>query len=220
MKNQCFNEETLADYMEGHLSSENNYEMEAHLSECDMCLESFIVGKNLSLSGPPELEHAPIHVTQAAISLVADMNTPPLDLLVKRTGAFAKDIYAKVSDYIAPVFWEDSFAIRGEESISEDCFHIRKKFKESGMETEIEIEKTGEDKANIRVILAGSAREDTNIRATLKKDDREISSLLFDENYTLFENIPFDHYDLIFTRHGQELGSYAFTLREPSHEKD
>lgn len=219
MKTKCFNEEILADYMEGRLSSENNYDVEAHLSECDMCLESFMVGKNLFMD-PPEQERAPIHVTQAALRLVEDVNTPPLDLLMKRTGAFAKDIYTKVSDYIAPVSWEDSFAIRGEASVPEDCFHIRKKFKESGMETEIEIEKTGEDKANIRVILAGSAKEDTNIRATLKKDDREISSLLLDENHILFENIPFAHYNLVFTRHGQELGSYVFTLREPSHEKN
>lgn len=105
--------------------------------------------------------------------------------------------------------------VRGEETVSEDCVRVRKKFKDT--DTEIEIEKAGENKAHIRVRLMGDEKANPRIRVTLKKGEREISSLLLDENHALFENIFFDHYHLVFLKNGMEIGTYSFGLTETAH---
>jgi len=220
MKTLCPAEEILADYMAECLSPDDRNKIEAHLSDCDICLENFMVGSSLSSrAASSEGEHVPAYVTQAAVSLVNALNTGPYDLLRKKAGIFVREAYSKISDYLEPVFLKDNLVlVRGGNAAYQDCVRVRKNF--SGMNTEIEMEKMGEDNANIRVTRTDDTEENMNIRVTLKKGDREISSLRLDEDYILFQDIPFDSYHLVFIRQSREIGTYAFELRgNPSHGK-
>jgi hypothetical protein len=106
--------------------------------------------------------------------------------------------------------------IRGSKTrLGKDLIHLSKTFKD--LEVEIDIEKTGEDKANIRVALPASQKDEKTVRATLKRGDREVSSSLLNKAYVLFEDVPFGHYNLSFSREGVELGVYSFEIRENHH---
>jgi len=220
MKTRCPDDEKLADYLEGRLSAEDRSDMDAHLSDCDACLERLMIGQHLALHS--EIPHAPAHVTETAVRLVGNLNTEPGGALREKAGSVFRGICSKVSDYLSPMSWGDPLpaGVRGGQDAAEDYVRVRKNFREA--EVEIEIEKAAADAAHVRVFLedqakAGGPYKTDGIRVTLKKREREISSQLPDDGYVVFENIAFDHYELVFTQHGSAIGTYSFELMETRH---
>jgi len=84
-----------------------------------------------------------------------------------------------------------------------------------GVPAQIEVEKTGEGKAQIRI--RAEERSGERIRVTLKKGEREVSSFILDGGYGLFEEILFDQYNLVFSSNGEVLGTYSFEIKESHH---
>ncbi len=214
MKARCPDEEILASYMEGGLSPEDRLEMDTHLSDCEMCLENFVIGRRFILES--KAEHAPAEVTQAAVRRVADMNRSPYEILGKKAGAFAKGIFSKISDYLDPGFLNDPLvpATRDGRSASEEALPVEKRFK--GIVTEFH--KTGEDRGKILVRLANDTVEaGRDIRVTLKRGNREVASAFLDKGYALFDELPFHPYHLLFAKEGMEIESHSFDLGEILH---
>ncbi len=213
MKKQCPDDEVLADYMEGRLSAEKRLILEAHLSDCDVCIENLVIGKSVARNMEQfELESVPHYITSSAMRLVDDLNTP----LIERTGRVAKKICSKISDFLAPDFWSSQAvsAIRGGrgETVSDNCEPVIKNF--NGIKTKIEIEKSlnAQEHTTIKVsLLPDQHITFADIRVSLKKGDRELSSFLLNNGYTLFEEIPPGEYQLVFTKDGFSIGKYIFT---------
>ncbi len=207
----------LADYLEGRLSPKDRTDMERHLAECPTCLEELIVTSNIVRGGEySELESVPIKVTQEAMRLLKRESPPASCIsLLEKSRKSIRGIYNRLSVYLKTAFlgqWELA-PIRGSRRVvSEDLIHIRKTFKE--IETEIEIEKTGERRAYIRVSLSPRVSKGKGVRATLIRGEREVSSLPLTENPAVFEEIPFGHYRLNFSRNGVNLGTYLFEIKE------
>ena len=212
-KKSCPVEEIIADYLEGRLSAEDKEAMDAHLSECDLCLEELVIAGK-AIRDAIQLPAVPSGVTEAAARLVARRTTGIAQKGLK--GSIAA--YAgKISDYFHYSFpWRlQHAAIRSSKTAAApDLVMIRKDFRK--IEAEIEIEKTtGENKAHIRVKVARGQKN--GIRVTLKKGEREISSQLLSAGYALFEDIPFSRYEVVFSTNGTELGTCAIEIKESRH---
>ena len=96
-----------------------------------------------------------------------------------------------------------------------DYFRVRKIFKE--VVTEIEIEKTGNQIAVIRVTLVNGFRDESVLRVTLRNSrKREVASYMLTGKFVVFENIPFGHYSLAFMQNGNKVGTYIFEIKESS----
>jgi hypothetical protein len=222
MRNSCFNDEMLADYIEGRLPDDGRAALETHLCDCKICLEEFMVAQRLSRDNVQfDLASAPGAVTQAAVKLVhSQILTPGISLTQKLKRSLTA-FSTSLKDLFRPVPWRQAALgpIRGSKTVvSDDLVHLRKTFKE--VETEIEIEKTGELTAHIRIRLTQNSNHKKGVRATLKKGEREISSHPLFEAYVLFEDIPFGHYELIFSSNGVKLGTYLFEIKESSHDRE
>jgi hypothetical protein len=219
MRKSCPDEERLADYIEGRLSVDDRSEIEAHLSSCKMCLEEFMVAERLVRGGDKmELDPVPGRVTQAAVRLINSQRSKLGDSLSKNLKRSIREISSKLSGFISPMPWGAwSFApIRGSRTVvSKDHIHLKKSFR--GIDTEIEIEKTGENKAQIRVGFPGSHSQREDFRVTLKRGEREVASHLFGrQDRILFEDTPFGHYSLDIKKDGTRLGTYRFEIKESS----
>ena len=211
-KKSCPDEERIADYLEGRLSAEDKEAVDAHLSECERCLEELVIAGK-AMKDTAEAPAVPLGVTEAAVRLVAKQTTGAAEKSLKESIATYME---KVSDYVRyslPWRWQHATIRSSKVESAPDLVVIRKVFRE--IEAEIEIEKTGEDKAHIRVKAGG--REKNGIRVTLKKWEREISSQLLSGDYALFEDIPFGRYEIVFSTNGSELGTYTFEIRESRH---
>ena len=215
MKRVCPDEELLADYLESRLSDHERSEMEKHLANCEMCLEEFMVARNLVRGGDGfELDRVPSRVTQAAVRLVNTQGLTSSASLRERLKRLIKGLHLRMSDFHLTPWGEWRLApIRGSRRVvSKDLVCVRKTFKE--IEVEIEIEKTGENKTLIRVKLPESNRHGKGIRVTLKNGEREISSHFLDGAPVLFEDIHFGRYSLTFSRDGVMVGKYLFKIKE------
>lgn len=220
METTCPDEEMLADYLEGRLSDEENSFIEEHLTQCDHCLEVFEMSGQL-IHSPPERElgSVPLAVTDAAVRLALGDRSEPFVSLNTKLKRFLTHFHSSLSERIGPLPW-GRYAlspIRGTKKVlARDLIHLKKTFRE--IEAEIEIEKTGKNRAHIRVTILQANGLKSGIRVTLKREEREISSILYEEGgYVLFENIPFGQYSLDFDRDGLKLGTYIFTIKESHH---
>jgi hypothetical protein len=216
MKTLCPDEEMFVDYLEGRISNDERTGIEEHLSDCDTCLEEFIVAGNLERAEEGfQSDPVPAGVTQAALHVINSQTLTPSGLLIERFKRSIKDLYAWLSIFFNPAIWRGwGFSqIRGSKKVVyKDLIRLKKIFRE--IEAEIEIEKKGEDRTLIRVRLEGDIRNKEDVRATLKKGDREISSNLFNRGYAVFEDVPFGHYSITFSRNGVILGEYFFKIKE------
>jgi hypothetical protein len=213
IKTACPDEEKLGDYLEGRLSENESAALEAHLADCELCLEAFTIGGKVIQDPPADLEEVPIVVTNGAVRLVYTRSSP-------WTRVVESEVLHSVKEAISWLFpfhhfwnWKPA-AIRGsDKGVAQDLVTVQRVFK--GLPAQIELEKTGEEKAQIRVRV--EERSGERIRVTLKKGEREVSSFILEGGYGLFEEIPFGQYELVFSLNGDVLGTYSFEIKESRH---
>ena len=216
MKESCPDEEMIATYVEGLLSDDHRPRMEAHLSECDACLDEFRLTHSIVRGGNRfDADTAPPEVTQAAVRLVNSRNAMSGGVLEDKIKRSLNTLCSKLTGLLRlPATGGLQLApVRGSRrAVSDDLFCIKKSFKE--FDTEIEIEKTGENTAHIRVKLFECNGYSSRIRVTLKRGEGELCSSLFSVGRVLFEDISFGPCKLVFHRDGVNLGAYLFDIRE------
>jgi hypothetical protein len=190
--------------------------MEKHLSDCTSCLEELVIANSLFQGGDlPQLDPVPPEVTETAVRLVQDLDATVSDSLSEKFERAIKTLPTRISDFLNHTTGAElqPQPIRGSKRIvTKDLVLLKKTFKD--METEIEIEKMGENRAHIRVRLLLDDTTSKSIRVTLKKKEREIASHLAEGAQVLFEDIPFGHYSLTFARDGVTLGICQFEIKE------
>lgn len=212
-KTACPDEEKLADYLEGRLSEKESIDLETHLADCDFCLEEFTLGSKLFYDPPTDLDEVPIVVTNGAVRLV-NTRRSPWDRVAH------SEMLHSVKEAVSWLFpfhhfwnWKPA-AIRGpNKGAPQDLVTVQRVFK--GLPAQIELEKAGEEKAQIRIRVEERGGE--RIRVTLKKGTREVSSFILEGAYGVFEEIPFGQYELVFSLNGDVLGTYSFEIKESHH---
>jgi hypothetical protein len=211
-KRSCPDEEIIADYLEGRLSPARKESLDAHLSECELCLEEFMVAGK-ALKDTAESPAVSSGVTEAAVRLVTKQPAGVAEKGLKESIAAYAERISNYFRYCFPWRLQQGTIRSSKTATAPDLVIVRKVFKK--IEAEIEIEKTGAEKAHIRVKFAGG--EKNGIRVTLKKGEREISSQLLSAGYALFEDIPFSRYEVVFSTNGTELGTCAIEIKESRH---
>jgi|GEM_PF-1042754 len=216
MTKPCPDEETLVDYIEGRLSEEDRSQVEEHLSDCPICLESFVVTQSMLRERDRfESVAVPTEVTETAVNLVSGQKTLSPGYLMEKAKRSIAGLGSDMLNRLGVRPWARwQFApIRGSKTVtSEDLVSLKVPIGE--IETEIEIEKTAPGKALIRVRMDRAAKLGKGIRVTLKRGEREMASDLLDRDCLLFEDIPFGHYSISLIKDGVKLGEYVFEIRE------
>jgi hypothetical protein len=130
-----------------------------------------------------------------------------------------KVISSKVSRWFSHEFMGNRrlAPVRGEwKIVSDNVIQVKKQFR--SFFTEVEIEKTDDGMATIRVAMVSLGKERSGTRVTLKKGNREVSSDLTNGKLVVFESIPFGKYSLVFSRMGKTMGNYKFEIKETVNE--
>ena len=161
-----------------------------------------------------ELEPVPDQVTRAAVRLVTGRESSFWASLKEKVLESMKGLSERVSDFLNHAWGERHLApVRGfRKRTSGGRFLFRKTFKK--LDTEIEIDRTSDHKALIRVKLPGDTEQSAGVRVTLKRGEREISSSLLTGGETFFEDIPYGRYSLVFQRNRKRIGEYPFEVKE------
>lgn len=221
MKTSCPDDETLAAYVDGLLSDPKRSRMEAHLSECDACLNSFSLTVGMVRGGGAALAVAPPEVTKTALNLIKCREPRSAGLLLEKA---RRSLIALNTEWVHRLplsirfAWQPALIRGGRKPMSDDLFRTRKGFKE--LDADIEIEKTGINSALIRLRISPRNGFGERIRVTLKRRERELCSSLFIGEDLIFEDIPFGPCKLMFEKDGVEIGAYLFHIKETGHGKE
>jgi hypothetical protein len=219
----CPGEEILADYIEGRLEKKQRRLIENHLSTCDRCLQTIVVANSMYTNYDNyEFQEVPEYVTQTIIQNFISQKDKMWNIMTTRARRWWEQLKISLADF-GMLFFNDlqlAPVRRGTRVVrARNLSRRRKAF--DRLKTDIDIQKTGDNCAQIKIQIKRSESENDKIRVILLKRkldyspviDREIASDILHENSVLFENIPFDHYNLTFTRDGVTLGRYLFQIK-------
>lgn len=210
---QCPREETLADYLGNRLPAAAQLALEQHLCQCDTCLEAIIAGAALPEEKGQESITA-IPCSEKALSRSGADGARPLQTLWTRLAAVCRSL---VNSLMEIIFFKQPEAaqVRGNKRIiSRNLVVIEKTFPE--IKLEIEIEKTGEQTADIKVraISPDAGARVDGVRINILKDSREIASFITAGGEALFENITFGEYAITVQQGEKRLGHLILAVKE------
>jgi len=216
MDKKCLGSEEIIDYLNKRLPDRARTRAERHLSECDECLEDVVVAMGVVRGGDlAEFDPVPAQVTRGTIKVLRESRQRSLPEELSRFIKRTKVGLNRIMHQTLPMQGFCLVPVRGKKTIvSDDLIRIKKSF--SGFDAEIEIEKTGRDKARLDVTVKGKVANDP-IRVSLFRHERELSSYLVNGAGALFEDIPFAEYVLTFVKDGSKIGEYLFEIKESRH---
>jgi hypothetical protein len=219
MRQSCPNDESIIDYLEGRLSEENRSHVEQHLSACEMCLEELVITNNIvARENIYEFEQPPVEVADAAFKLVSGRYQLPTFGYIDYFNKFFNKLkaYIVTPNRLWPWARWNLASVRGVKVAADEDYVCLEVFF-NDLKTEIEVEKTDDNKANIRLKRIQPQKNPKRLRVTLKNGDRELASYLLDGTYVNFEDIPFGHYNISLADGNRTLGTYSFEIKESYH---
>ena len=220
MKSECPEEEKFADYLEGRLSEDERGRLESHLSDCESCMEEVFWAKDMLLNDVlKEFKPVPDAVTRQAMNMLTDRASILPRTLKDTIVRSLKNLHTWVVDFKDLKLYSNNqlAPVRSSEKATQpDIFRTTKSFED--IETEIEIEKSADNKAVVRVQMVKDVSKQYDVRVTLlNAAEREVASFLLNGGFVIFENLPFDRYSLVFVREMKMIGIYKFEIKESQH---
>lgn len=217
MKIKCPDDELLADYLEGRLSETDRFRVEAHLADCDACLDRFASAGSLLHSGCQlDYDAVPEQVTEAAVRLAKDENllttsvTPSKNVKDKVRGVM--DTVSEFLSFSPWSTWQLQPVRSRKEETDEGVVVLEKTFRQ--FKVKIEVEKTGPDRCTVGIAFPEHVKPVGGVRVTLKQGNREVASYLTHKSSLVFEDLIFDRYSLVFMKKGEAIGSFSFEVTE------
>jgi hypothetical protein len=217
MERPDLREERLADYLEGRLGIEQRSRIKSHLSECPHCLDAFLTANSMARHQDHSVaDRVPEHVTETAVRLVSKLVTRQQETYKQVSNQLFSKMYARISEKFKVLRYNHNFLApvrSSRKSETSEFYHVRKSFQ--GITIEIEIEKVSRQTATVRVTLINGDDNGNDVRVTLRNgNNRELASHRIAGEFVVFENIPFEHYNLSFVQNGNSIGTYRFEIKE------
>lgn len=210
----CPNDETLVDFLENRLGDRRRSLMEDHLAHCADCRELAAVYTAVHQRQMQEsLEPVPVDVTRRAVSAVQGLSG---DRLLDTLAKGARHWMARGTQVLERLSWrplQAAAVVRGRTDTLERPV-IRREKQFDDLRVVVEIEKSGDDHATIRVTGDPAQQGRVPVRVALFRREREMASALLDETAVLFEEIPLGSYALVFVRERTPVGHYAFEITD------
>ena len=213
-KNRCPNEEILAAYVERLLPQRQMAKVEKHLVHCSQCRELVLTyAQIINPTMAADVVPVPEKVTQRAIDEVLGGGPKPtLDSLRHGAGTLIRS-GLRIVEWLSPQPSPAAVAVRSGESTCLDPVVIREK-QFGDLRFLITVQQNEQQTMTVQVAWAEPSIGATACRIALFRNDRESASLLLDAQPVLFENMPFDAYNLVFYSSGKRIGEYRFDIQE------
>lgn len=212
--NQCPNEEIIACYIDGLLSSKEKGELDRHLLTCPGCKEIFSIQTAVARVQKEEgLGFVPDRVTTEAKKLVDEKYGVKLLNLVASFTEKAFEVVRTTGEVISGHHLQPAFALRDNSGTNiAKTFTIRKVFDNTRVEMEITRE-TGDSNTIILRVRDNQVEIPTNdLRATLIQDETELESYITQNGKAIFESVKSGRYLIELSQVSHVLGAITLEL--------
>ncbi len=199
MKSSCMELDVLAMYIKGSLSEQETDRFEEHLSECDVCLEEFVIAnKHVRDKDLSEWEPVP---EEDALSVLEKVNNK------------IKKFYKWVTALPSELALNPDFALVRSDTLSPTDY-VRLGKNMDDLQTDMYVEKTADNKVCIHARVHKENAIAKNVRLTFTGQENSIVSRLLKGDYELFENLSFGSYRLTVAQNAIEKGNHVFEISE------
>ncbi len=179
MKSSCMELDILAMYIKGSLSEQETDRFEEHLSECDVCLEEFVIAnKHVRDKDLSEWEPVP---EEDALSVLEKVNNK------------IKKFYKWITALPSELALNPDFALVRSDTLSPTDY-VRLGKNMDDLQTDMYVEKTADNKVCIHARVRKENAIAKNVRLTFTGQENSIVSRLLKGDYELFENLSFGSY--------------------------
>ena len=200
----CPDEETLANYLGGHLAEAVKAPIEAHLAQCSFCMEE--VAAAFKAEQLPMTETVPERLVNRAMNLVPEprRESNVLDLVI-RVVKDSLELVRTTGEWISPLTLAP-IGVRGRPQPSENSIlQVEKQMGDFKVGIEVERVESGICQVAVSVAGQGGTPAD-NLRVSLLSGGREQASYLTKNGEAVFERIPQGAYDLQISDSGAPVG--------------
>lgn len=201
MKPGCIETVKLYDYITGRLSKQEACSVEAHLADCDLCLEQFVTVQIL-------LEDRNLKGNSVPIK---EADIPIINTLL----AGAKRLWEWTIEPPA----QRAFAIRGStgkrtfgKDLPSNYLKVVKNF--DGLSGEMTFKKTTPNAFDLQFKLVGTVDDNTQFCLILEREKDKFDARILEGDRAEFSNLSFDRYDLVLEQREKPCGKFFFEINQ------
>jgi hypothetical protein len=199
----------LTEYLHGLLSSQKQYQIEEHLSNCDACREDLVMAYRMSKDEElTELEPAPEEESQSVWKKIKGKISSVLEWTKARGDELSQEPWFSLFEP------EPLSCTRSSDShFTVDYIHSARDISE-GLQAEMYLTKSDRNRARMKVRVLKNGQKAKYIRLTLKQGNGREQSCPLREEYVVFDDLSLDSYHLSVSESGQNKWDYSFKLTE------
>ncbi len=202
MKSMCIDIHTFAEYIEGHLSSDEKDLAEIHFSECDRCRKILV--------------NAYAIMNDSDLSDWEPASEQEVQSVLKHMGLSGRleEVYKWIKEKLPGPPMQPAFAVIRDSSRLSSIEYIHFSRNINDLQANFYIEKTGDDKVSIRATVLKEDRKAQNTRLTFAREGGGPVSRPLKKDYEVFEDLPFGFYRFILKQNAIEKGTCLIYIRE------
>lgn len=201
MKSGCIETVKLYDYITGRLSEQEAQDVEAHLADCDLCLEQFVTVQ--ALMEDKDLMESSVQSQEAGAPIISTLLAG-----AKRFLAWA----------VEPPM-QPAFAIR--DSTVKSAFdpnspsNYLKIVKNFGiLSGEMAFKKTEQSAFDLQFKLVGTFEDNAQFCLILEREKDKFDARILEDARAEFTNLSFDRYNLVLEQNGNACGKFFFEITQ------
>lgn len=212
MKSGCFDITTLAEYIDAQLSAPEKTEVEAHLAECDECMETFAVSKRIlaDMDLTEQTAPAPLAVITEVLSGVRRK--------AKSLIRWATDLRPPVW-FMAPALSPVRSGAAPPAESAPDALLTGRKLDD--LYAELYVQKRKADRSMMAIRVMRGRRPAQNVSITLSRDGGSSMARFLNKEYEVFDRLLPGSYLLRLEQDACLKGVYRFELDDEGfHERE
>jgi len=206
----CPDEEALAGYLSGQLTSTERGELERHLADCSYCLSEVAAAQEAG--EPGQTSAVPQWLMERAMALVQAPKAEGLFDLVIRFVKDTVEIVQQSGEWMSTLS-PQPVTVRGAAKPNSGLLQLERQMDAHKIALEIERTEGGGCQVNVR-ITGEDGKPVDGVRLSLKAGEREQASFLTRQGQAVFESVPEGEYDLILSLAAATLGTIRFKIEE------
>jgi|GEM_PF-3635288 len=201
MKPGCIEPIKLYDYISGRLSEQETLDVEAHLADCDICLEQFVMVR--ALMEDSDLVEKSVQNKEVGAPIINALLAgakrffewaaePPLEpALALRDGA------------VESTFGGD---------LASNYLKVSKKF--GRLSAEMAFKKTTPKAFDLKFELADACEADARFCLILERENDKFDARILENARAEFTNLSFDRYHLVLELNEKSCGQFSFEITQ------
>lgn len=201
MKSECIETVKLYDYISGRLSEQDTRDVEAHLADCDLCLEQFVTVQ--ALMEDKDLLESSVQSKEVGAPIINALLAGAKRFLEWAVEPPVQSAFAIRDSAVKSTFEKDR---------PSNYLKVVKDF--GSLSGEMAFKKTEQSAFDLQFKLAGTFEDNSQFCLILEREKDKFDARILEDTKAEFTNLSFDRYSLVLEQNGTACGKFFFEITQ------